>query len=257
MSSKRLTQLVTHGEITIGDTIQFDFKSNRFTATFSEGGVLHLFFWKKPSGAKVPIFKNKTFVTLSGWTEACIQEILQEFSTRYSSWKRVMHVKTGKSLDELWKSYMENRLKTVKKPTIEQMRQLNERLLEKLAKAREKIEDLTQDEATPSVQPIIMDSPHGTYMVLQRMIQTQNPNLDSIQDMGLKDFRKHLETFSKEKVIERGNISPQWFQECQQSQNKSHDVAKFVFDFFQKSRKRKLDIGDSQDTQNKRTGSIK
>ena len=48
---------------------------------------------------------------------------------------------------------------------------MNDRLMERLAKANEKIEDLTSTSES-AVHPIIMDSPHGTYMVLQRMIQT-------------------------------------------------------------------------------------
>ncbi len=236
MSGKRLLQLVENQRVAPGDSIFFDFKGNHFSAHFSEGGILHDCWWKNGSGEAKQIFKNRTFVTLSDWTESCIQDMLQEYSTRYSSWKRVTHTNTGKTLDEIWKGHMEQRLKSVKKPTVTQLRQLNERLMEKLAKAKEKIKDPSsaQDGDTAAVRPILMNSPHGTYMVLQRMLNTGNPAIDDVKQMDMGDFRQHLKTFTQtQKVVEAGNCSDEWYQNILKGK-KDVDIAKFVYNFFKK-----------------------
>ena len=183
--------------------------------------------------------KNKTFTTLSDWTESCIQDILKEYSTRYSSWKRVTHAKSAKTLDELWKLHREKRLKKVKKPTVSQLRQLNERLLERLAKANEKIQDLSEESVKETVHPIMMDSPHGTFLVLQRMTDTGNPALDSVQNMGLEQFRKHLKEFSStKKVVESGEWSEEWFDKLRKQKTSDHDIAKFVYNFFMNGKRK-------------------
>ena len=242
MSSRRLAKLLAFGSLSVNDVVKFDFKSNIFSATITEGGVLHKCHWKNPQGLLLTVLKGKTFMSLSDWTECCIQEILHEFSTRYSSWKRVYHTKSGKTLDELWKLYNEAKLAEVKKPSMDQLRQMNERLMERLAKANEKIEDLTANSGG-SVRPIIMDSPHGTYMVLQRMIQTENPYLEQIKSNGLAEFRKHLTDFSKRTLtVEDGSIDVKqtWFDDVKErSPQDSLSVAKFVHDFFMKEQKRK------------------
>lgn len=254
MSKKRLGQLFEHELIRVGDTVQFEFKGNTFVATFSEGGVLHKCSWGNNKHAQTQIFKNRTFITLSDWTESCIQEILQEFHTRYSSWKRVLHLKSKRTLDEIWKNYMQNRLEKIKKPTVEQMRQMNERLLEKLAQAKEKIEDLSSRENTRGIHPIIMDSPHGTYMVLQRMKETDNPNLSAIQGMGIDEFRKHLTTFTKEKVIECGDTTPHWFEEKRKTTD-NHEIATYVYNFFTSNKRKAEDehIEEEENTKKSKT----
>lgn len=242
MSSRRLAKLLDFGSINKNDVVKFDFKSNIFSATVTEGGVLHKCHWKNPQGLLLTVLKGKTFMSLSDWTECCIQEILHEFSTRYSSWKRVYHTKSGKTLDEIWKLYNEKKLSAVKKPSIDQLRQMNDRLMERLAKANEKIEDLTSTSES-AVHPIIMDSPHGTYMVLQRMIQTGSPYLEQIKENGLTDFRKHLTEFTKQPlIIEDGSIDEKqaWFDDVKNnSPQDSLSVAKFVHDFFITDNKRK------------------
>lgn len=244
MSSRRLVKLLAFGTLSVNDVLRFDFKSNIFSATITEGGVLHKCHWKNPQGLLLTVLKGKTFMSLSDWTECCIQEILHEFSTRYSSWKRVYHTKSGKTLDELWKLYNEKKLSDIKKPSIDQLRQINDRLMERLAKANEKIEDLTSS-SEGAVRPIIMDSPHGTYMVLQRMIQTDHPHLQHLKENGLSDFRKHLTEFSKHPSlppVEDGSMceSHAWFEEAKKtSPQDSLSVAKFVHDFFVHDHKRK------------------
>jgi hypothetical protein len=236
MTPRRLARLLQHEDITVNDVIRFEFKSNIFSATLTEGGVLHKCLWKNPKGLLLTVLKGKTFLSLSDWTESCIQDVLHEFSTRYSSWKRVFHVRSGKSLDEIWKAHTENKLAQVKKPTIDQMRQMNERLLEKLARANEKIETLTSgpsESSDDAVHPIVMNSPTGTYMVLQRMVDTQSPYVDEIKKNGLDDFRNHLAKFSKKSIIEDGSKSSEWFDRLKAGVPKDNMVvAKFVHDFF-------------------------
>ena len=232
MSGKRLCRLFDSGSVAIGDKIFFEFKGNTFSAHFAEGGILHNCGWKNIKGTNAHIFKNKTFVTLSDWTESCIQDILQEYSTRYSSWKRVTHVKSNSTLDEIWKAYMENKLQHVKKPNVYQLQQLNERLMEKLAKAKEKIKDLTSENVSnEGVHPIVMNSPHGTYMVLQRMLNTGNKNIGDVKHMGMDAFKEHLNEFTIKTAIEKPNTKEGWFEQ-QKLQNNSDDIAQFVYNFF-------------------------
>ena len=236
MAGKRLNQLMKSGVIKPEDVVSFSFKGNKFSATFAEGGILHNCNWTSNKDITKRIFPGRTFTTLSDFTESCIQEILNEYSTRYSSWKRVLHVQSDRSLDEIWKSHMENKLKDVKKPTLQQLRQLNERLLERLAKANEKIDSLSSASAT--AHPIVLDSPHGTYMVIQRMIQ--NGDEDIIKNMKISEFREHLKYFSKNKVVvENPSMDTKWFDNLKQTEKESIGIARFVYDFFTKKKKRK------------------
>ena len=239
MTGKRLRQLAECGLVKPDDKISFSFKGHKFSATLAEGGILHNCLWCNPNETLKRIFETKTFTTLSDFTESCIQEKLNEYSTRYSSWKRVVHETCGRSLDEIWKEYMETKIKDTKKPTMQQMRQLNERLLERLAKANEKIDSLSAQ--SPATHPIILDSPHGTYMVIQRMIQHGNESC--AKELGLTKFREHLKEFSTSKVVvENPKLDAKWFDSLKNDEKQAHNIARFVHTFFTSdNKKRKLD----------------
>jgi len=244
-----LAQLVESGSVTPGDSIYFRFKRNTFTAQFSDGGILYNCMWKDTDGKQTKVFNQKTFTTLSDWTESCIQELLKEYSTRYSSWKRVTHAKTDMTLDEMWKNHMEKRLNGVKKPTVTQLKQMNERLLEKLAMANEKIQDLTTENATmQSVHPIVMDSPHGTYMILQRMIDTENPVVADVKNMGMDEFRRHLKEFSSTQKVIETHRPDEWFTKLRMEKTSDHDIANFVYRFFHGKKRRHGHVQDNRQT---------
>jgi hypothetical protein len=102
---KKISDLVHANIIHVGDTIYFTFKNNTFEANIAEHGFIH-----RVRHGSTPIFDARCFDSLTGWTEACIQDILQEYHTRYSSWRRVKHKKTVMTLDNLYKRLQKQQL---------------------------------------------------------------------------------------------------------------------------------------------------
>ena len=98
-----INDMIQYGVIKVGDTIEFMFKSNYFSAKILRGGLI--------SDCKVkgihdtestPILqKTVAFSSLTAWTEACLQDIMDEYYTRYSSWKRVTHHESKRSMGDL------------------------------------------------------------------------------------------------------------------------------------------------------------
>ncbi len=88
--------------IKIGDTIEFTFKGNTFMAKILRGGLigkcqqqtLH-------EDAKNALTNTVGFSSLTAWTESCLQDLLEEYYTRYSSWKRVFHRESKRSMSDL------------------------------------------------------------------------------------------------------------------------------------------------------------
>jgi hypothetical protein len=96
-----LTDMLHHELIHVGDTVYFNFKGNHFSAIILKGGLI--------SGCQITTF-DKTrdilcgvtaFTSLTAWTEACLQDVLEEYYTRYSSWKRVSHKESKRSMGDL------------------------------------------------------------------------------------------------------------------------------------------------------------
>ena len=117
----RRLQLLLHNKIVrIGDELYFTFKKHIFTGVLANGGLIWKCTWKKPGSASINIFKQqnisyelpfvRTFESLTDWTETCIQECLHEYHTRYSSWKRVRHKKTDKTMEVLFKQLSKHKL---------------------------------------------------------------------------------------------------------------------------------------------------
>lgn len=79
------------------DELVFHFKGHVFTAKLTQGGLLSHCTWNGD-----PVLQDKVaFTTLTDWCDTCIQELVDEYVTRFSSWKRVRHVPTGVSLAQI------------------------------------------------------------------------------------------------------------------------------------------------------------
>jgi len=98
-----LHDIVKYNLIKVGDSIEFNFKQHYFRAKIIRGGLITDCTVYRPQATKSEkILENVTsFSSLTGWTEACLQEFLEEYFTRYSSWKRVYHVESRQSMGEI------------------------------------------------------------------------------------------------------------------------------------------------------------
>lgn len=98
MSTKyTLKDLVDYSLVNNGDKLSFTFKTHVFTASLFTGGLLGHCKWNDRA-----VFEDRSgFTSLTDWSDTCIQECLNEFVTRFSSWKRVKHVATGTPLHML------------------------------------------------------------------------------------------------------------------------------------------------------------
>ena len=96
-----MEQLITIGLVSIGAQIHFMFKKNKICGTIGHGGhVLHTMI-QCPNAMLIKTLYTRSYPSLTAWSEACLREGLQEENTRYASWKRVIHVKSGRTLQSL------------------------------------------------------------------------------------------------------------------------------------------------------------
>lgn len=74
----------------------FAFKTFEFRTRLMNGGILAACEWKKSRTQEFqPCFDDRQgFTSLTDWCDSCIQELANEYVTRFSSWKRVKHEKT-------------------------------------------------------------------------------------------------------------------------------------------------------------------
>ena len=83
------------------DTVFFTFKGNHFHALILRGGLIGECYLTT-NGNTIKILTGITaFTSLTAWTEACLQDVLEEYYTRYSSWKRVNHKQSKRSMGDL------------------------------------------------------------------------------------------------------------------------------------------------------------
>lgn len=87
----------------IGDTIEFTFKGNTFRAKILRGGLIgkctqQTIHDKQPFNV---LQSTVGFSSLTAWTESCLQDLLEEYYTRYSSWKRVYHKESKRSMSDI------------------------------------------------------------------------------------------------------------------------------------------------------------
>ena len=92
-----LQRLLANGLVHGNDDISFNFKGHTFSAKIVQGGLIAHCTW---NGAAV-LQDKVAFTTLTDWADTCIQELVNEYVTRFSSWKRVRHLPTGNSFAQL------------------------------------------------------------------------------------------------------------------------------------------------------------
>ena len=98
-----LYDILKHKMINVGDSIEFSFKQHFFRAKIIRGGLISQCKVYRPrvQEGETILTHHSSFSSLTSWTEACLQDILEEYFTRYSSWKRVYHIESGRTLGEL------------------------------------------------------------------------------------------------------------------------------------------------------------
>ena len=98
MSTKNsLNDLLMYGLVRPADIMYFTFKGHTFRASLQPGGIIAGCTWQLP-GSKdtTPCFTDRGgFSSLTDWCDSCIQELLEEYATRFSGWKRCKHAATG------------------------------------------------------------------------------------------------------------------------------------------------------------------
>ena len=102
-----LHELVVNNMVNVGDRVEFSFKGNHFSCKILRGGLLSDCFLQKAhetTPSKV-LTSTLAFSSLTAWTEACLQDVLEEYYTRYSSWKRVYHVNSKRSMGDIRDQY--------------------------------------------------------------------------------------------------------------------------------------------------------
>lgn len=92
-----LHKLLQAGLLRCNDELTFTFKGHTFTAQVTEGGLLAHCTWNKNPCLEEQV----SFATLTDWCDTCIQVLVDEYVTRFSSWKRVRHAPTGLSLAQV------------------------------------------------------------------------------------------------------------------------------------------------------------
>ena len=270
--ARRLRTIVEiNKDIKENDTLYFNFKTHTFRAQVSLGGLIHRCIWTQPNKDPINIFPGRTFESLTDWTETCIQEKLQEYHTRYSAWRRVRHEKSGKTMEEIYKAYTAQKLfNNVNKLSNTEYQTLvthqHESILkhkeyqEKLQKAIKQWEEWfngkypdteipVKNIKTPveppkqiikhqGVQPIVLDSPNGTYVVLQRVANTgDKETINKIKGMGLTGFRNIVSDFMKKHTTwtppsDKDN-EPQWYQKnVKDALADPQKAARYVHEFF-------------------------
>lgn len=223
----RLQRLLQERLVNLEDVLYFTFKKHVFTGHVTNGGIIWNCTWQKPGELAQEIFKHsvslgqqpyvRTFESLTDWTETCIQECLDEYHTRYSSWKRVRHQLTDKPMEVLFKNLQMREItpgNSSPKPTL---------LFEKLASQKAHIDVLTkyiteirewyekehpgkqlpqgplaeqsneQKNDQPTVQPFLLNSEQGQYVVLHRLNEVAPQECISwLKQNGPESFKERL-----------------------------------------------------------------
>lgn len=222
-------------DIVAGDVIYFTFKKNRFQGKLNETGLIYNIVWTRPTSVSESVFAQRSFESLTDWTETCIQEKLDEYHTRYSAWRRVRHERTGKTMEQLYKEYtrlnLQDHVSKLSTSDLVQLNHLNKEKILEMKIEHEKLNQKVQEWETwfkkhhpniappvqkivtvpenvpaapvapkPSaVQPIVLNSPGGTYLVIQRMAEKHPKELAMLNGLGMSGFRKLADKFTREK----------------------------------------------------------
>lgn len=227
VNMRRLQCLLDSKLVEEDDVMEFTFKKHLFRGRVCQGGFVYRCSWVKVSnGEEVRIFDGRTFESLTDWTESCIQEKLEEYHTRYSSWKRVRHRMKQCTMEKLFKEYQ--RLPQVyavrPKPSllleaVAEQKAVNETLHHNLRVWQEWFDTHHPNETPPvrmlktpspvpehpkavAVQPLVFSSEEGQYVILQRLKNTASPEcVKWIKEMGQDQFKKRLDSIQTQKSI--------------------------------------------------------
>ena len=148
MSTKyTLRDLVQHGLVKSGDLLGFTFKRHDFAAKLMTGGILGFCTFNGN-----PVFRDRPgFTSLTDWSDTCIQECLQEFVTRFSSWKRIRHQPTGTPMFVLRSQLWERRSASRAPQAVTEEALMNER--RRVVYLTQKVEELeTKLHRAPTAQ---------------------------------------------------------------------------------------------------------
>jgi len=96
-----LSDMLHHKLVHENDTVFFTFKGNHFTAKILRGGLIGSCEITTCGKTRKILEGVTAFTSLTAWTEACLQDVLEEYYTRYSSWKRVNHKESKRSMGDL------------------------------------------------------------------------------------------------------------------------------------------------------------
>ena len=98
----KLEQLLAQRLLTVGDELEFTFRNHLFRARLARGGLLHMCTHQASRCASMlPVLPGRTFATLTDYCDTMLQEVLHEYVTRFSAFKRVKHCASGLSMSEL------------------------------------------------------------------------------------------------------------------------------------------------------------
>ena len=238
---RRLQQLIQSNLVWKNDILYFHFKKNKFTCEITQGGLIWKCCWTQPSGEITFLFRNstnidgrpyiRTFESLTDWTETCIQECLDEYHTRYSSWKRVRHQRLDQPMETIYKHYQQKKTKSSVDNCVglfEQIAALTDvadRFKNDLTKWEEwyvknhpdseppfetksnKTQEQKEDvsiSAVSQTQPFVLNSAEGQYMVLQKLNTVASEECkDWLKTNGESEFQAILD-----EVQERGLFEP-------------------------------------------------
>lgn len=233
---RRLQQLIQCRLVCADDVLYFTFKKNRFFGSITSGGLIWKCQWQKPGLEPVAIFQKgamldglpyvRTFESLTDWTETCIQECLDEYHTRYSSWKRVRHQRLEQPMETLFKHYQRQSLPQTNESTValyERIAALQHHLdLSKSTNQKWKewfestntnvplpVEDniveepSTENTTSVEAQPFVLTSDTGQYVVLHRVNEVAPPECISwLKQNGPESFKNMLDNMKQQVVFD-------------------------------------------------------
>ena len=94
-----MNQLVREGLISVGDKIEFKTKDHKFTAVVGLGGhIKSTVVYRDSCELSSQPIEDIIFSSLTAWSSACVELVTKKNHTRYASWKRVKHVRSGMTL---------------------------------------------------------------------------------------------------------------------------------------------------------------
>ena len=253
---KRIQRLLSSNTVQKDDVLYFSFKKHVFTGKITDGGFIWKCTWQKPNQSPEIAFPNipgRTFESLTDWTETCIQELLDEYHTRYSSWKRVRHQRLhDRPMESIYKEFQFHNASNQAevKPVVlyEQLirrQHIVDELTTKLNLWEEWFKEHHPDKPLPitlqatqkeekdipetGVQPFTLTSDTGQYMVLHRVNEIAPEKVVSwLKQNGPQHF--------VEKFLEKNNVifDPASSGVDNWAQPDQAEAKRFIHNFFKK-----------------------